>query len=43
MVEVGSRDNLADAKRLLEAFKEHWPGDYTIQDTTSGCEVDLDD
>jgi hypothetical protein len=42
LLEIASMDDLIQAKQLLESFKEHWPGDYSIQDSTSGADIDLD-
>jgi hypothetical protein len=43
LLEVGSLNDLSEAKQLLESFNEHWPGDYRIQDSTSGADIDLED
>lgn len=40
---IATLDDLNEAKQLLEQFKEHWPGDYSIQDSTSGREISLDE
>jgi hypothetical protein len=36
---VTSRDELAQAVQLMEAFNAHWPGDYVARDW-EGNEVD---
>ena len=43
LLELASLDDLIQARRLLESFKEHWPGDYSIQDSASGANIDLDE
>jgi len=30
-------DDLKRGKQLLESFKEHWPGDYSIVDSKSNA------
>jgi hypothetical protein len=40
---IATLDDLNEAKQLLEQFKEHWPGDYSIQESASGREINLDE
>lgn len=39
---LASSDNLDQAKQLVESLNEHWPGDYSVQDSTSQADIDLD-
>jgi len=39
-LEVGTFDDFSEAKQILESYKEHFPGDYLIQDSVSDVEID---
>ena len=41
-VVIATVDDLKKAKQVLKEFKEHWPGDYSVQESTSSTEIDLD-
>ena len=42
LLELTRKDRLNEAKQLIESFSKHWPGDYSIQDTESDTDIDLD-
>jgi hypothetical protein len=39
---IATVDDLKKANQLLREFKEHWPGDYSIQEAASSREIDPD-
>jgi hypothetical protein len=39
---IATVDDLNKAKEVLKEFKEHWPGEYSIEDSVSNEEIDLD-
>ena len=47
-IETGERilvvrfHDLSEAKQILMAFGKHWPGEYAIQESVSGTDVELD-
>lgn len=41
-VVIATVADLNKAKQVLEEFREHWPGDYSIQESASGREIDLE-
>jgi hypothetical protein len=38
---LASFDDLDQAKELVQSLNEHWPGDYSVQDSVSGADIDL--
>jgi hypothetical protein len=39
---IATVDDLNKAKQVLRDFKEHWPAEYSIQDSALNQEIDLD-
>jgi hypothetical protein len=40
---VASFDDLDQAKQLVESLNEHWPADYSVQDSVSAADIALDE
>jgi len=38
---LATLDDLNRAKQTLEDFKQHWPGDYSIQESLPHQEIEL--
>jgi hypothetical protein len=41
LLRVASRDDLGEARKLIESLSFHWPAEYFVRDLRSGKQVNL--